>query len=113
MDDDQHWMQSGVNLWQLVIAIVGVLMAGGTTWVIADRSMEQRLTRLEVSAEYGKQRNDDQDQNIERLRNIAAVNQIALSDIKARIEALSSQLALITASLDGNRYMRNKQGGQQ
>jgi lipopolysaccharide biosynthesis regulator YciM len=104
---DEHWLESSVSLWQLVASILGIVLAGGTTWVVSDRAAENRMTRMEVRQENVISQQRQQDATIEFLRTVAETNRIALGEIKARLDANGRQLELINQALESSRYKRN------
>ena len=105
-DPDEHWLSAGVNLWQLISAVIGVA-AIGLTLYLANKaevsSNESRITRLEVRSENGTRRNDTQDADIERLRAIASSNQIMIGQLNARLDSIIQQLNYIGSRLENTR----------
>lgn len=105
-DDDTHWINSGATILQLIGGCAAVV-AVGVTLYLANRSdlltNEGRITRLEVRSENGSKRNDTQDGEIERLRQIASSNQVLIGQLNARLDGIISQLTLISGRLENTR----------
>lgn len=88
-DKKSTWLTNNVNFAQLLTAVAGVLMIFVMlflTFKVDITSNEKRLTAIEVSIENGKRRNDEQNMEIDKLRNIAATNQQAIASINAKLD---------------------------
>ena len=100
LKEEDHWLVGGVQWWQLLLSLVGIVVSIAipvTSGFLNDRD---RVRTLEVQHDYGVQRNNRQDSEIEQLRNIASANQIAIGQMNARLDSMVSQLSSINAHLE-------------
>ena len=100
LKEEDHWLVGGVQWWQLLLALFGIVVSIAipvTSGFLNDRD---RVRTLEVQHDYGVQRNNRQDSEIEQLRNIASANQIAIGQMNARLDSMVSQLSSINAHLE-------------
>jgi hypothetical protein len=94
--EQRHWLTNTVNIGQLLIASLTL----ATVFVAALIYNDRRLTTLEVARDFGTTSTKTQDDELERLRVVAGINQAAIVAVNVKLDIVLSRQDAVIAALN-------------